>query len=199
MRTLEKMPPKLRCMRSSSSAMAWETVARRSQLSYGQSQILIVEFLLCVVHMYCLCAVLAIARLVLITVQPWGSELMTFSEDEGTKISRGAGKRGKLESSCHASRSPPATGIGTEEASRARKAYSPSNVPPQTPSANQALLLLSQLLPYSRLAMVRTLEKASDQALDRFENLAGQRHDISIISNGMNLYVRWEPLCRSIC
>ena len=40
--------------------------------------------------------------------------------------------------------------------SGARRAYSSSNVPPQTPSAIQALGLLSQPLPYSRRAMVGT-------------------------------------------
>ena len=112
--------------------MVWETVARRLQRSYGPS-FFIMEFL-------------PWSCTSIVFVQYWPShawfhhcaalgirtdDLLGRRRHQGFTKSQ---KRGRLGSSCHASRSPPATGIGTEEATRSRRACSSSNVSPQTPS-----------------------------------------------------------------
>ena len=101
-------------MRSISSAMAWETARRSStelRSKFGSS-----SWNFSPASCTCIVSVQfwPSQRLVLITVRPWGSELMTFSKDEDTKVSRGR-KRGRLGPFCRAPCSPQRRAAAQEE------------------------------------------------------------------------------------
>ena len=84
-----------------------------------QAQMLIVEFFLGRAQELS-CAVIAITCLVP-TLCGFRDQIRWPSRNQGFTKSQ---KHGRLGSSCHASRSPPATGIGTEESTRSQRAYS---------------------------------------------------------------------------